>query len=103
MEQRKYDVYGMGNALVDIEFEVTERFFEQYGVEKGNMTLVDEPRQSQLLAAMDRESIKRQCGGSAGNTMISISQFGGKAFYSCKVAADEYGDFFRKDLHAAGV
>jgi sugar/nucleoside kinase (ribokinase family) len=43
------------------------------------------------------------CGGSAGNTMIAISQFGGKSFYSCLVAKDELGKFFLEDLKRNGV
>jgi len=96
-------VFGMGNALVDMEFEVTEDFLQEYKVDKGMMTLVDEKRQFLLLEAMEKESTKMQCGGSAGNTMIGISQFGGKSFYSCKVGNDEFGQFFMEDLHASGV
>ena len=46
---KKYDVYGMGNALVDMEFEVSDAFLQTMGVEKGFMTLVDEDRQFELL------------------------------------------------------
>ena len=42
-------------------------------------------------------------GGSAANTMIAISQLGGSAYYSCKVAADEFGDFYLADMTHAGV
>ena len=38
---REYDVYGIGNALVDTEFEVTEDFLKEQGIEKGCMTLLD--------------------------------------------------------------
>ncbi len=97
----KYDVYGIGNALVDMEFKVTEDFFTENNVEKGLMTLVEQERQVELteaLAKNDINALKRQCGGSAANTMIGISQFGGKSFYSCKVANDETGKFYLNDL-----
>ena len=45
----KYDVYGIGNALVDTEFEVENSFFEEHSVEKGLMTLVDDSRQEYLI------------------------------------------------------
>lgn len=102
----KYDVYGLGNALVDMEFKVTDEFFKTNNVEKGLMTLVEEDRQSELLEALNAEhseQLKRQCGGSAANTMIAISQFGGKSFYSCKVANDETGKFYLADLKENGV
>ena len=94
---------GIGNALVDIEFKVTDQFFEANGVEKGLMTLVDEDRQNELMQVIDTQQAKKQCGGSAGNTVIAISQFGGKSYYSCKVANDEFGHFYMNDMKNAGV
>ena len=101
--QKKYDVYGVGNALVDMEFEVTEDFLRVNSVEKGTMTLVDEERQNQLIKALSKHVTKKQSGGSAANTMIALSQFGGKGFYSCKVAKDDLGDFYMHDLKEANV
>ncbi|NES74232.1 MAG: adenosine kinase, partial [Okeania sp. SIO2D1] len=46
---------------------------------------------------------KQACGGSAANTMVAICQFGGQAFYSCKVANDEVGSFYLEDLINCGV
>lgn len=100
---KKYDVTGIGNALVDIEFKVTDQFFTNNGVEKGLMTLVDEDRQNALMKVINAEQAKKQCGGSAANSIIAISQFGGKSYYSCRVANDEMGHFFMKDMKAAGV
>lgn len=100
---KKYHVYGIGNALVDMEFEVHDEFFGKYGIDKGVMTLVDEPRQHRLIAHLDAFEGKKACGGSAANTIIAVSYFGGKSFYSCKVANDELGDFYIRDLKAAGV
>src|SRR5690606_17078401 len=44
-----------------------------------------------------------QCGGSAGNTVIALSQFGGNSYYSCKVGNDELGHFYMNDMKDAGV
>lgn len=103
MVNKKYDVYGIGNALVDMEFEVTEDFFTDNGIEKGVMTLVDEERQDFLIKALKKHVAKKQSGGSAANTMIGVSQFGGQCFYSCKVANDALGDFYMHDLSEARV
>lgn len=99
----RYDVYGMGNALLDIEFEVSPERLQELGIEKGVMTLLEEDSQNQLLAQLDGQTKKRSCGGSAANTVIALSQFGGNAFYSCKVANDEPGQFYYKDLVNCGV
>ena len=102
-----YDVYGIGNALVDAEYEVSEEFLKTAEVEKGVMTLIDAPRRHELLHLLEvkhEHKIAQQCGGgSAANTMVAIAQLGGKSFYSCKVAADATGDFFMGDLKAIGV
>ena len=100
---KQYDVYGMGNALVDIVTEVDRDFFVRNEIEKGVMTLVDEKRQHQLIKAIDMKKSKMSCGGSAANTVIGVSQFGGKAFYSCLVARDDLGKFFLQDLRRNGV
>ena len=101
----KYDIYGIGNALVDKEFEVTDEFLQAEGIEKGMMALIDEEQQVNLLAHL-KETFglkKRAGGGSAANTIVAASQFGSKTFYACKVADDETGEFYMTDLHAAGV
>lgn len=100
---KKYQIYGMGNALVDIVTEVSDAFIAEHKIEKGLMTLVDEERQVELVSAIDVQSADRQCGGSAANTIIGASQFGARCYYSCKVANDEWGEFYLKDLAANGV
>lgn len=99
----QYKVYGVGNALVDMEIETTEDFLKESKVEKGLMTLVDEERQHELLYHIEGKVHKRTCGGSAANTLIAVSQLGAQAFYSCKVANDESGDFYFKDLVDNGL
>jgi len=102
---KTYDVYGIGAALVDIEYKVDEKFLQKNQVDKGVMTLVDEDRQHQLIVDLGSNSqlIKRSCGGSACNTVVATSGFGATAFYAGKVASDEEGAFFIKDLNAVGV
>lgn len=100
---KKYDVYGIGNALVDLEFKVSDQFLYDHKVQKGLMTLVDEDTQFRLIGAIEHDDLNRKSGGSAANSIIAVSQFGGKSFYSCKVANDEYGDFYLKDMNDAGV
>jgi sugar/nucleoside kinase (ribokinase family) len=79
---KQYNVYGIGNALVDMEFEVSPELLQELGIDKGVMTLVDENRQTELMEKLGFDS-KRSGGGSAANTMVAIAQLGGKGFYSC--------------------
>ncbi len=100
-----YHVYGIGAALVDTEVEVSDQDLTNLNIDKGVMTLVDEPRQAELIEKLSGHLVasKRASGGSAANTIIAASYFGAKAFYSCKVADDENGDFYLNDLRDAGV
>ncbi len=97
------DVFGVGNALVDILAFVEDSFITAQGLARGVMTLVDNERQSQILSQLEPGSLKLRSGGSAANTMIAIAQSGGTGVYTGKVAGDRNGQFYRQDLEAAGI
>jgi sugar/nucleoside kinase (ribokinase family) len=101
----KYDVYGIGAALVDTEVEVSDKFLADAKIDKGVMTLVDEPRQHELLQALSSEDLTlvKKCGGSVCNSVVAASSLGAKAFFSGKVADDAEGELYINDLNEAGV
>jgi sugar/nucleoside kinase (ribokinase family) len=99
----RYDVYGLGNALLDVECEVLPEVLVELGIDKGVMTLLDEDSQNKILQHLGNSATKRTCGGSGANTIVAVSQFGGKTFYSCKVAKDEPGEYYLNDLLECGV
>ena len=99
----KYDIYGLGNALVDMEFEISDQFLNDNKIDKGVMTLVDENQQHELIEQLDVFEGNKASGGSAANTLIAVSSMGGSSYYSCKVADDDLGHFYLNDLKAAGV
>jgi sugar/nucleoside kinase (ribokinase family) len=99
----RYDVYGLGNALLDVECEVETSVLAELGIDKGVMTLLDEDSQNKILQHLGNKSTKRTSGGSGANTIVAVSQFGGKTFYSCKVAQDEPGTHYLQDLQDCGV
>ncbi|MFW6094673.1 MAG: adenosine kinase, partial [Pseudomonadota bacterium] len=77
-----YDVYGLGNALVDMEYRVDDSFLKQHDIPKGHMTLMDEERLNALTEALSGYTPERMSGGSAANTIIAVQGFGGRTFYS---------------------
>lgn len=99
----QYDVYGLGNALVDIELSVTPDLLQTAGIDKGVMTLLEEAQQQDILQKLQGHSPKKASGGSAANTLIAIGQLGGKGYYSCKVANDADGLFYLEDMARCGV
>ena len=100
-----YNIYGIGAALVDTEVEVSDAFLASAQIDKGVMTLVDEPRQAELLVALASENthMLRKCGGSVCNSVVAASSLGAKTFFSGKVADDSNGEFYIGDLNDAGV
>lgn len=100
-----YDVYAIGNALVDTEFVVSDAFLAEHGIAKSLMTLVPQAQQLRTIAALTAsgEPRKRASGGSAANTAMTVQGLGGQSYYSCRVADDDTGAFYVNDLLSAGV
>ena len=100
---KKYDVYGIGNALVDIEYHTSVEKLAELGIEKGLMTLIDEQKQNNLITYLGDSHESMACGGSAANTIIGLAQMGAETHFDCRVANDITGQFFTQDLHDFGV
>ena len=98
---RPLDVVAVGSALVDVLAHTTDSLLEAMGLSKGTMTLVDLERAGSLHRTMGPAS--EVSGGSAANTAAGVSMLGGAAGYVGKVAADELGEVFVRDMAAAGV
>ncbi len=103
MSTKKFDVFGVGNALVDILAFVADEFISTRELNRGSMMLMNSENQSQILQGLELKDLKLASGGSAANTMVAIAQSGGTGIYSGKVAHDTYGEFYRRDMEAAGI
>ena len=55
--ERSFDVYGVGHALVDIQYRVDVETLDKLGIEKGVMTLIDSQRQQALFEQLNRDPI----------------------------------------------
>ena len=100
---KKFDVYAIGNALVDIEYHATPHKLVELDIDKGVMTLIDEQRQNSLVAQLSESHESMTCGGSAANTIIALAQMGARTHLDCRVASDMTGQIFALDLHDSGV
>jgi sugar/nucleoside kinase (ribokinase family) len=100
---KKYDVYAIGNALVDIEYHATPARLVELNIDKGVMTLIDEQRQNSLIAQLGDTHESMACGGSAANSIIALAQMGAKTHFDCRVSSDMTGQVFARDLHDSGV
>jgi sugar/nucleoside kinase (ribokinase family) len=101
MSEIHYDVVGIGNAIVDIMGRCDDAFLAKHGAPKGHMRLIDDATISALYGAMG-PGIEIS-GGSAANTLVGISSFGGRTGFIGKVADDDFGRIFAHDIKAASV
>ncbi|MEB3281505.1 MAG: adenosine kinase [Lyngbya sp.] len=97
------NVFGVGNALLDILALVDDNFIQNHNLNRGAMTLMDAENQGKLLQQLENQSLELRCGGSAANTMIAIAQSGGSGYYTGKVGEDTNGAFYRQDMVALGI
>lgn len=99
----RYDVFGMCNALFDIQAEVQEEVLDELGIQKGGMFLLSEEEQRQIIPRVYTSIVHTEAGGSGANTMIGLSLLGGKACYTSRVGDDEHGDLYRQGLQEKGI
>jgi len=100
----KFDVLGIGNAIMDVIVPVDDAVLIAQDITKGGMTLIDQSRALALHKALSGAGDTREiAGGSAANTLVGIAGQGVSAAYVGKVADDALGKRFAKGLHEAGV
>ncbi len=101
MPDSKYDVLGIGNAIVDVLARTDEAFLARHGFVKGTMQLIDEDTAHKLYTQMS--SAVEQSGGSAANTIAGIAALGGRGAFIGRVRDDQLGEIFAHDIRAIGV
>ena len=98
---KKYNVLGIGNAVVDVISQSSDMFLEKMNIEKGIMQLVDRDRGELLYNSMDNR--KQAPGGSVANTISGIGALGLKTGFIGKVGTDELGVFYRDTMEENGT
>lgn len=100
----RLQLLGFGNALVDIEFTVSEEELKRTNLRKSGMTLASTVEQLRLLNTLLTSHTGRlSSGGSAANTIAAFAQFGGTAGYMSAVGVDEHGNFFAAEFERLGI
>ena len=96
-------IYAMGNALLDIEYHVSEDFLQDLGIQKGAMSLVDDVVIESVKTKLCGEAHHVACGGSAANTVATACYCGSSVYLSCRVADDESGHAYYDNLKNSGI
>jgi sugar/nucleoside kinase (ribokinase family) len=98
-----FDVFGIGNSIMDVVAQVEDELLDELNIPKGVMTLVDQQRSAQLLASLTLVEKSIIPGGSCCNTMIGIANLGGKSVYAGAIGDDAFGVQFKQQLVKFGV
>ncbi len=101
MTSARYDVLGIGNAIVDVIARAEDDFLLEQGMRKGGMALIDEARAQAIYDAMG--PAVEMSGGSAANTIVGLASLGARSAFIGKIKDDELGRAYSHDIRAAGV
>ena len=100
---KEFQLFGLGNALVDVFIEVSDAEFASLGVERGSSHLVDPAEQKALLERFQGHDVRMVSGGSVANSVIAFSQLGGAAAFLGCVGDDRYGLFYETEFEELGI
>ena len=103
MSTKRFDVFGMCNALFDIQAEVKDETLAALSLSKGGMMLLSEAEQKAIVPEVYAHIVNTGAGGSGANTTMGVTQLGGTACFTSRVGPDEHGTSYRDGLAVEGV
>ncbi len=101
MNKINKDITFLGNAIVDIIAETSDELLNQLDIPKGGMQLINTKTADNLIGNIKKPVVVS--GGSAANTAVGFSSFGGNACFIGQIGSDEFGDLFSKDINKSNV
>ncbi|XP_022158905.1 uncharacterized protein LOC111025364 [Momordica charantia] len=107
----RWDVLGLGQAMVDFSGIVDDEFLKKLGLEKGTRKVVNHEERGRVLQAMDGRSYKAAAGGSLSNSLVALARLGIRPMkdptfnvaMTGSVGSDPLGSFYRTKLRRANV
>lgn len=101
MNDTRFDVVGIGNAIVDVLAHANDQFINENNLIKGSMSLIDE---DVAVSIYDKMGPGIECsGGSAANTIAALASLGSRGAFIGKVKDDQLGTVFRHDITTLGI
>lgn len=100
---KKYDVTGLGSALLDFIVEVDDNVLAEMDLKKGEMHLIDEEKSKEILKKIKEHNVKTSPGGSAANTLAGIGSLGGNALLIGKIGDDDHGGIYEQKTSDSGI
>ena len=97
----RYQVVGIGNAIVDVIAPADDSFLDLMGIQKGIMQLVERNRGEMLYGAMT-ERVQTP-GGSVANTLAGLGGLGLTTGFIGRVHDDALGRFYAEEMVKDGT
>ena len=101
----QYDVYGIGNALLDIQYDIQPEFLLKHNIPKGLMTYVEHSDQERYMDDLGRSnrrlSFLRWLWLQQHDSNVSLRSK--KRSSLCRIGKDVTGDQYYDDMKAAGL
>lgn len=98
-----YEIYGIGNALMDVLVKVDNEEISKLNLNKGTFNLVDEKKLLELIEYVKDKNPEFEGGGSVANSLAVYGQLKGKAVFTGKIGKDDYGKKFDSKFTNIGV
>ncbi len=101
MDKKRFEVVGIGNAIVDMLANVEDDFIVQQNMKKGAMQLVDPNVSSNICDCIQVE--EKNSGGSVANSIAGLACMGNRVAFVGKISKDAQGTAFEQSLKQLGV
>src|SRR5262245_65857152 len=89
MAEPRFDVLGIGNAIVDVIARADDDFLVRHAMRKGTMSLIVEEQAERIYGSMGRAV--EWSGGPGANRIVGVASFGGRPALVGKVRTDRLG------------
>ena len=100
----KFDILGVGNALVDETFYVEKSFVDSTDLFFNQFKSISFQDQEDILAGLPSDLAPDVvCGGSTTNSLAATSNFGSSCAHICQLANDERGKLYENNLKENGI
>ncbi len=100
---KKFQLYSIGNGVLDILGNISEKDFAPMMLTKGSMNLVDSTVQKKLMNALWQAKLSFASGGSAANSVVAFQALGGNAAFGCVLGDDNHGNLYKSDFDKLGI
>ena len=100
----KFDILGVGNALVDETFYVEKSFVDSTELFFNQFKSISYQEQEKILSGLPADAKPDVvCGGSTTNSLAATSNFGSNCAHICQLANDERGKLYEDNLTHNGI